>query len=65
ALNILNTAVLTYYAGSSFIFMAGNVALLIENSEVIWVLNVAFIVIFQCLVLASIWRMSRVRQFMA
>lgn len=64
ALNMMNAAVLIFYSGSLFVFMFGNVMLELEYevSSLFWSLNVFLNVLFQVLILISLWKVSRVRK---
>lgn len=58
-LNLLNAAILLYYAGSFFIFMFSNVLLKnlsTETQRLFWFFNALLYLIFQLLVLFAGWR---------
>ena len=62
ALNVMNAAMLLVNAGSLFIFMFGNVLLKNEYSNLFWDINTILNLIFQILIIISIWMASRTRK---
>lgn len=62
ALNVMNAALLLVNAGSLFIFMFGNVLLDNRYSNMFWQTNLILNLIFQVLIITSIWMASRTRK---
>jgi hypothetical protein len=62
ALNLMNYAILIAYSGSLFIFMFGNVLLADEFDNLFWEINIILNLLFQILILISIWKASRARK---
>lgn len=62
ALNLMNYAILIAYSGSLFIFMFGNVLLADEFDNLFWEINIILNLLFQILILISIWKACRARK---
>lgn len=62
SLNLLNAAVLISNSGSLFVFMFGNVLLADEFDTLFWEINLILNLLFQILILISIWKASRVKK---
>lgn len=60
--NLMNYAILIAYSGSLFIFMFGNVLLADEFDNLFWDINVLLNLLFQILILISVWKASRARK---
>lgn len=62
SLNLANAAILLFYSGSLFVFMFGNVVLPPEYDNIFWEINLLLNLLFQVLILVSLWKASRIRK---
>lgn len=62
ALNLMNAAILLFYSGSLFVFMFGNILESEQYGALFWDLNVLLNLLFQVLMLISLWKASRIRK---
>jgi hypothetical protein len=62
ALNLVNATLLISYSGSLFIFMFGNVLMAEQFGTLFWEVNVFLNLLFQLLILISLWKASRARK---
>ena len=58
SLRLVNSAVITYYSGSLFIFMFNGISFESENSNIVfWIFNSLLNIIFHLLILYALWRL--------
>jgi len=62
SLNLMNYAILIAYSGSLFVFMFGNVLLADAFYDLFWDINLVLNLLFQILILISIWKASRFKK---
>lgn len=61
-LNLINAAVLIFYSGSLFIFMFGNIMVADNLTITFWRVNGLLNILFQILIIISLWKASRIRK---
>lgn len=57
--DVMNGAILLFYAGSLFVFMFGNILMDNEYANSFWLFNLVLNILFQVLILLSIWLASK------
>lgn len=62
SLNLMNAAVLLFYSGSLFVFMFGNILESEQYRDLFWQINLLLNLLFQILILISLWKASRIRK---
>lgn len=62
SLNLMNAAILLFYSGTLFVFMFGNILESEQYGTLFWDLNVLLNLLFQVLILTSLWKASRIRK---
>lgn len=60
--DVMNGAILLFYSGSLFVFMFGNILMNNEYAASFWLFNLVLNILFQVLILLSIWLASRDRK---
>ena len=63
-LNLVNAIILVFYSGSLFVFMFGNILLRDEFDNFFWDMNTLLNLLFQILILISIWKACRVKKLL-